>query len=88
MRQARNGKVKDKVYQGNQDIEAEDLLWLEIASHEDLASAKEFLQGDNRVEKAGILNHSYKLRNDGWQHFTDRLWENDVVEDLRRGESL
>ena len=36
-------KVKDKVNQGNQDIKTEDLLWFKIASHENLAGAKEFL---------------------------------------------
>ena len=82
MRQARNGQVKAEVDEGNQDVKTEDLLWFEITAHENLAGSKELLQGDNRVEKTGILNHGYKLRNDGWQHFTNGLWENDVVEDL------
>ena len=82
MRQARNGQVEAEVDEGNQDIKTEDLLWFEITAHENLASSKEFLQGDNRVEKTGILNHGYKLGNNGWQHFTNYLWENDVVEDL------
>lgn len=70
VREAWNGKVDEEVNQSDKEVKGENLSRFKVASHENLAGAKEFVQSDNGVEKTAIFDDSYDLRDDGGQHLT------------------